>query len=124
MSKISPLLFLIAISIATEAAIPGGEFIYKRYGANEAYLAISEGRYSQAWKDCAINASPVHRLLQAKILGDQGAFYLAADIWTKLRDDILAFNDDHLNLEYFLLGADFKYQLYEFEQYLEIVSRP
>lgn len=123
MSKISLLLFLIAISIATEAAIPGGHFIYERYGAGNAYQAISQGRYEEAWNYCTKNENPLHRLLQAKILGDQGAFYLAADIWTKLRDDILAFNDDHLNLEYFLLGADFKYQLYEFEQYLEIVKQ-
>lgn len=122
MLRISTLLFLIAINIAAQAAIPGGQFIYQRYGASEAYRAISEGRYAQAWNVCANNANPVNRLLQARILGDQGAYYLAAHIWTSLKNEILALNDDHLSLEYYLLGADFKYQLYEFEQYMSIVK--
>jgi CHAT domain-containing protein len=122
MLRNSTLLFLIAINIAAQAAIPGGQFIYKRYGASDAYLAISQGQYDQAWHYCANKKSPVHRLLQTKILGDQGAYYLAANIWATLKDEIIALNDDHLSLEYFLLGADFKYQLYEFEQYISIVK--
>lgn len=122
--KLSYIIFAILFYSVVNATAPGAYKIYERYGAGDAYLAISRGKYTLAWYYCnqPNKQNPVHELLKARILGDQGAYYLATDIWNKLQNKIVNLNDHQLSLEYFLLGCDIKYQLYEFEQYLKIVK--
>lgn len=110
MKNLTFLFVFLCSYIVVKAEKPGAYYIYERYGAGDAYQVLCSGKYVEAWnrsvRHVPYSNQSVRALVQARILGDQGAYYLAANLWTNLKNEIIALDDDYLSLEYYLLGAD------------------